>query len=84
MNLKERHHRATDAPTSAIAWSQARYWSNRLGDPGASICALSCTGATHRADAALLLGDAETLSVTRDRGRRYWRGGAGDAPEFTA
>lgn len=61
---------------------EAKHWVNRLGDAGASICELICTGMIHRADAMLLLGDSEPLSVTRDRGRRYWNGEASDHPEW--
>lgn len=60
---------------------EARYWRDRIGDNG-SVCKISCTGTIHRADAGLLLGDSEPLSITRDRGRRYWRGEASDHPEW--
>lgn len=60
---------------------EARYWNTRIGDNG-TICELTCTGTIHRADARLLLGDSEPLSVTKDRARKYWRGEAGDNPEW--
>jgi hypothetical protein len=60
---------------------EARYWNQRIGENG-TICELTCTGTIHRADARLLLGDSEPLSVTRDRARQYWRGEAGDNPEW--
>ena len=63
---------------------EARYWNKFLGDQGSlgSICSLLCNGVTHRADTGLLLGDSEPLSVTRERATRYWRGEAGDKPEW--
>ena len=63
---------------------EARYWNKFLGDQGniGSICSLLCNGLTHRADTGLLLGDSEPLSVTRERATRYWRGEAGDKPEW--
>ena len=61
---------------------EAKHWQGRLGDPTSSICELSCTGTIHRADAMLLLGDSEPLSVTRDRGRQYWRGEVSEKPEW--
>jgi hypothetical protein len=60
---------------------EAQYWNKRIGDNGV-ICELTCTGTIHRADAKLLLGDSEPLSVTKDRARAYWRGEAGDDPEW--
>ncbi|MFZ1885351.1 MAG: DUF2441 domain-containing protein [Rhodoplanes sp.] len=60
---------------------EARYWDQRIGGNG-TICELTCTGKIHRADARLLLADSEPLSVTRDRARKYWRGEAGDNPEW--
>jgi hypothetical protein len=60
---------------------EARYWKQLVG-PGSAICELACTGTIHRADASLLLGDSEPLSVTRDRARRYWRGEAGESPQW--
>jgi hypothetical protein len=60
---------------------EARYWNERIGENG-TICELTCTGSIHRADARLLLGDSEPLSVTKDRARAYWRGEAGQNPEF--
>ncbi len=60
---------------------EARYWNQRIGENG-TICELTCTGTIHRADARLLLGDSEPLSVTRDRARAYWRGEVGPEPEF--
>lgn len=61
---------------------EAKHWIGRLGNPSAIICEMSCTGTIHRADAMLLLGDSEPLSVTRDRGRKYWRGEASETPEW--
>lgn len=43
---------------------------------------MTCTGIIHRADARLLLGDSEPLSVTKERARRYWRGEIGQDPEM--
>ncbi|MCX7310322.1 MAG: DUF2441 domain-containing protein [Alphaproteobacteria bacterium] len=60
---------------------EAKYWNQRIGEDG-TICELTCTGILHRADARLLLGDSEPLSVTRDRARQYWRGDAGENPEL--
>lgn len=59
---------------------QARHWNDRLG--GGSICELSCTGTIHRADAALLLGDSEPLSLTIARAKMYWRGERSNHPEW--
>ena len=63
---------------------EARYWNKVLGDQGnvGSICSSLCNGVSHRADTGLLLGDSEPLSVTRERATRYWRGEAGDKPEW--
>jgi hypothetical protein len=61
--------------------AEAQYWNKRIGENG-TICELTCTGTTHRADARLLLGDSEPLSVTRDRARAYWRGDVGSNPEM--
>lgn len=60
---------------------EARYWMQLVG-PSSTICELTCAGTIHRADASLLLGDSEPLSVTRDRARRYWRGEAGESPQW--
>ena len=60
---------------------EARYWNQRIGENG-TICELTCTGTIHRADARLLLADSEPLSATKDRARSYWRGEAGDDPEW--
>ena len=60
---------------------EARYWNQRIGENG-TLCELTCTGTIHRADARLLLGDSEPLSVTKDRARKYWRGEAGEQPEW--
>jgi Protein of unknown function (DUF2441) len=60
---------------------QAQYWNWRLGQGGA-ICSLRCTGVVHRADAGLLLGDSEPLSVAQERAGRYWRGEASDLPKW--
>lgn len=61
--------------------TEAQYWRRRIGD-GGTICELTCTGAIHRADAALLLGDSEPLSVTKERARRYWSGEIGQNSEM--
>lgn len=53
--------------------AEARYWNQRLAEDG-DICELTCTGIIHRADARLLLGESEPLSVPKDRARQYWRG----------
>jgi hypothetical protein len=58
---------------------EARTWKERVKDP-AIICSIECTGTIHRADANLLLSDSESLSVTQDRGRRYWRGELSEDP----
>lgn len=60
---------------------KARYWKQFVG-ADSTICELTCTGTIHRADASLLLGDSEPLSVTRERARRYWRGDAGESPQW--
>ncbi len=60
---------------------EARYWNERIGDK-AAICELTGTGTIHRADARLLLGDSEPLSVTKYRARQYWRGEIGPDPEM--
>lgn len=60
---------------------EARHWQQLVGQESI-ICELTCTGTTHRADASLLLGDSEPLSVTRDRARQYWRGEASDIPQW--
>jgi Protein of unknown function (DUF2441) len=60
---------------------EAREWNQRIGENGA-ICELVCAGTLHRADARLLVTDTEPLSVTRDRGRKYWRGEASDNPAW--
>lgn len=60
---------------------EARHWNQRIGGNG-TICELTCTGTIHRANAGLLLGDSEPLSVTKDRARAYWRGEATANPEF--
>ncbi|KIZ46210.1 MULTISPECIES: DUF2441 domain-containing protein [Rhodopseudomonas] len=60
---------------------EARYWNKRIGESG-TVCELTCSGTVHRADASLLLGDSEPLSVTKDRARQYWRGEAAGNPEW--
>lgn len=60
---------------------ESRYWKQLVG-PDSTVCELTCTGTIHRADASLLLGDSEPLSVTRDRARKYWRGEAGENPQW--
>jgi hypothetical protein len=60
---------------------EARSWNPFIGQ-GSIVCELTCTGTVHRADASLLLGDSEPLSVTKDRARKYWRGEAGDQPQW--
>jgi hypothetical protein len=60
---------------------RARYWNARIGDNGL-ICELNCTGTIHHADARLLLGGSEPLSMTRDHARAYWRGDVSDNPEM--
>jgi hypothetical protein len=61
--------------------AEAQHWNKRIGDNGV-VCELTCTGTIHRADAKLLLGDSEPLSVTKDRARAYWRGAGGNNPEW--
>jgi len=60
---------------------EAKIWNSRIGDNGA-ICEIACTGTIHRADAKLLLGDSEPISITRDRARSYWAGEVGPNPEM--
>jgi hypothetical protein len=60
---------------------EARQWQHRIGEP-AEICSIECTGTIHRADANLLLGDSEPLSVTRQRAHAYWRGELSDHPHL--
>lgn len=60
---------------------EARYWKQLVG-PESTVCELTCTGTIHRADASLLLGDSEPLSITKERARRYWRGEEGDSPQW--
>lgn len=60
---------------------EAHYWQQRIGDGGV-VCSLRCSGTIHRADARLLLGDSEPLSVTKERSRQYWRGEASNNPEW--
>lgn len=60
---------------------EAQCW-KQLVSQTSTICELTCTGTVHRADASLLLGDSEPLSVTKDRARRYWRGETGDVPRW--
>lgn len=51
----------------------ARFWVQRLNGP-AQIAELEVTGAIHRADSALLLGDSEPFSETYQNAEAYWRG----------
>jgi hypothetical protein len=60
---------------------EARHWKQLIG-PSSTICELTCTGAIHRADANLLLGDSEPLSVTRERARKYVQGEPGENPQW--
>ena len=60
---------------------QARAWRSSVNDPG-TICAIKITGKILVADAALLLGESEALSATRDRARRYWRGERSPKPNI--
>ncbi|MGY4289144.1 hypothetical protein ACVWXO_008364 [Bradyrhizobium sp. LM2.7] len=60
---------------------QARSWKQHVG-PASTICELTCSGTIHRVDASLLLADSEPLSVTRERARKYWRGEAGENPQW--
>lgn len=80
---------APDAPSrKSCLWvienmDQARHWLNRLsGD--SRIVRLSLNGVIHRADANLLLGDSEPLSVTYAKAHAYWRGTMSDSPELEA
>lgn len=59
---------------------QARRWKGRLGGSG-RILEIAVTGTIFHADASLLLGDSEPLSVTYDRARRYWHGERTETPE---
>jgi hypothetical protein len=62
---------------------QARLWVTKLGSQGAvSIFELEVTGSLHKADAALLLGDAEALSETIRKAEDYWRGVSSPQPEW--
>lgn len=60
---------------------EAHRWKQLVGSES-TVCELTCTGTIHRADAGLLLGDSEPLSITKERARRYWRGEAGDSPQW--
>lgn len=60
--------------------SEAQEWKNLLGS--GTVCELTCTGTIHRADSRLLLTDSEPLSVTKERGRQYWRGEVSAAPRM--
>jgi Protein of unknown function (DUF2441) len=77
----------SDAPSrqrclyACATLDEARYWNQRIGENG-TICELKCSGTIHQADARLLLGDSEPLSVTRARARAYWRGEVGENPEM--
>lgn len=61
-------------------FDEAATWKPLVGQ-GSTICELRCTGMIHRADASLLLGDSEPLSVTKDRARKYWRSEMGGSPQ---
>lgn len=52
---------------------QAQFWVQRLGG-NTRVLRLEVEGASHKADAGLLLGDSEPLSETYARAARYWRG----------
>ena len=75
-----------DAPSrKSCLWvveniDQARYWLGRLGGDS-RIARLSLDGVIHRADASLLLGDSEPLSVTYANAHSYWQGTMSDSPE---
>lgn len=56
------------------------HWHGRL-DGVKAMVRLIGTGTIHRADAALLTGDAEPMSVTVDKARRYWLGESSEKPE---
>jgi hypothetical protein len=60
---------------------EARAWCTLLGAQGA-ICELSCTGRIHRGDSRLMVKISEPLSVTREKGRAYWRGEASADPRI--
>lgn len=66
---------------AADSIDEARKWKQQVG-PESTVCELTCTGTIHRADASLLLGDSEPLSVTRERARRYWQGEAGESLQW--
>jgi hypothetical protein len=75
----------SDAPSrqncmyAAETLAEAQQWNAKLSNSG-TVCELTCTGVTHRADSCLLLGDSEPLTVTRDRARQYWRGDVSSSP----
>ena len=77
---------APDAPSrKSCLWvveniDQARYWLGRLGGDS-RIARLSLDGVIQRADASLLLGDSEPLSVTYANAHSYWQGTMSDSPE---
>lgn len=62
---------------------QAKYWQQRLGGTS-RIARLQLYGVVHHADASLLLGDSEPLSVTYERAHAYWRGEMSENPESEA
>jgi hypothetical protein len=61
--------------------SEAREWQKRLGG-NSKIARLQASGHVHRADASLLLGDSEPLSLTYTRANSYWRGEFSEIPEL--
>jgi len=50
----------------------AEYWLNRIGS--GRIVELRASGEIHRADASLLMGEADAFSQISERARSYWRG----------
>jgi hypothetical protein len=60
----------------------ARFWVQRLGGQNARILELEVSGALHRADASLMVGDSEPLSETYANGYAYWRGERSRNPEM--
>jgi hypothetical protein len=59
--------------------AEAQYWAGKVGH--GSIVELRATGEIHRADAALLMGEADAFSQISERARAYWKGEISDRPE---
>jgi Protein of unknown function (DUF2441) len=64
----------------ANSFEEAESWKMRLGG-ACRIARLNVSGTIHRADAAHLLSDSESLALTYERAHAYWRGEISAAPE---